>query len=492
MRSTGGGASGKALMIRGCTGKYAIINCAYEPRGSHGSFPCWVSRTNPCCIFHTGKSRWVVGKELDDGGKCYAFMQDDGSENPALSSGNWVICNERGEWAEDPAIKCMETSVSNDPFVRVRYTLDDEMLKVGISSDAKRDQMWHNLDRNGDGNCDLAEVEAFVGQLCKTGVWPLWLGNEIALERAYRKTLEESGDDDKVDKEDFHALLLNIFWFGKLHEIFDEIDVNNDDTLDMHEFRQGLDKLGIKLADSAIEQEFQSIDADGSGEVEFGEFCLYIRKRMEPKPSDGTTEADNLKSAAQELLRQSGAGDAATTGSMVRKKHFVDFDNLEKKIKEVCAEGGNRGLNKMWKQLDFNGNNIVSLAEIDKWVVEKYPLLNHKPALIRAQKATLAQGNKKDWVEKKEFKFLVTNLFYYNKLFWLFDQADAGKDHRMDFKEFQWCLSMCGLRLSPTKAKAEFDKVDADRGGQILFDEFCQYFVSKKCPEGMTQFIADE
>jgi len=492
MRSTGGGASGKALVIRGCTGKYAIINCAYEPRGSHGSFPCWVSRTNPCCIFHTGKSRWVVGKELDDGGKCYAFMQDDGSENPALSSGNWVICNERGDWADDPAIKCMETSVSNDPFVRVRYTLDDEMLKVGISSDAKRDQMWHNLDRNGDGNCDLAEVEAFVGQLCKTGVWPLWLGNETALERAYRKTLEESGDDDKVEKEDFHALLLNIFWFGKLHDIFDEIDVGNDDTLDMHEFHQGLDKLGIKLAPSAIEQEFQSIDADGSGEVDFGEFCLYIRKRMEPNPSDGTTEADNLKSAAQELLRQSGAGDAATTGSMVRKKNFVDFDNLEKKIKDVCAEGGNKGLKKMWKQLDFNGNNIVSLAEIDKWVVEKYPLLNHKPALIRAQKATLAQGNGNDWVEKKEFKFLVTNLFYYNKLFWLFDQADAGKDHRMDFKEFQWCLSMCGLKLSPTKAKAEFDKVDSDRGGQILFDEFCQYFVAKKCPEGMTQFIADE
>ena len=27
-----------------------------------------------------------------------------------------------------------------------------------------------------------------------------------------------------------------------------------------------------------------------------------------------------------------------------------------------------KGLQKMWKSLDFNGNNRVSLAEIDKWV----------------------------------------------------------------------------------------------------------------------------
>jgi len=24
----------------------------------------------------------------------------------------------------------------------------------------------------------------------------------------------------------------------------------------------------------------------------------------------------------------------------------------------------------LWRRMDFNGNNIVSLAEIDKWVVE--------------------------------------------------------------------------------------------------------------------------
>ena len=55
-------------------------------------------------------------------------------------------------------------------------------------------------------------------------------------------------------------------------------------------------------------------------------------------------------------------------------------------------------------------------------VAEQYPLLNHKPALMRAFKATLGAGNGDDWVQKNEFKMLLSNLFYFNKLFWLFDQ----------------------------------------------------------------------
>lgn len=89
----------------------------------------------------------------------------------------------------------------------------------------------------------------------------------------------------------------------------------------------------------------------------------------------------------------------------------------------------------MWKRLDFNGNNIVSLAEVDKLVNEQFPLLNHKPALMRAFQATLKggmlrckafrqmQGNGDEWVQKHEFKMLLGNLFYFNKLFWLFDQV---------------------------------------------------------------------
>lgn len=72
---------------------------------------------------------------------------------------------------------------------------------------------------------------------------------------------------------------------------------------------------------------------------------------------------------------------------------------------------------------DFNGNNVVSLAEIDKMAVEQFPLLNHKPALMRAYKASFGDEGD-EFIHKREFKILLANLFYFNKLFWLFDQVD--------------------------------------------------------------------
>merc|ERR1712227_455386 len=45
----------------------------------------------------------------------------------------------------------------------------------------------------------------------------------------------------------------------------------------------------------------------------------------------------------------------------------------------------------------------------DKLAVEKFPLLNHKPALMRAYKASINTVKPDDWVEKEEFKTLLGN-----------------------------------------------------------------------------------
>ncbi len=67
----------------------------------------------------------------------------------------------------------------------------------------------------------------------------------------------------------------------------------------------------------------------------------------------------------------------------------------------------------MWQSVDFNGNGIVSLAEVDKMVVQKFPVLNNKPAVMRAfKKTTLQDGNGDDWVQRKEFVPLLRNILY--------------------------------------------------------------------------------
>merc|ERR1719382_2346182 len=95
-------------------------------------------------------------------------------------------------------------------------------------------------------------------------------------------------------------------------------------------------------------------------------------------------------------------GNAATRELTVQTKTFKSFDELETKIKATMKD--HKELTKLWHVCDYNGNNIVSLAEIDKMVVERFPALNHKPALMRAYKQTIKEGNGDDWVQKKEFK----------------------------------------------------------------------------------------
>jgi len=193
------------------------------------------------------------------------------------------------------------------------------------------------------------------------------------------------------------------------------------------------------------------------------------------------------KRGRHETLRS--CGNAATCNHQVKNKTFSDFDELEAKIKSMLAD--ETQIKGLWKCLDFNGNNIVSLAEIDKWAVEQYPLLNHKPALMRCYKATIAAGAKHDdWVHKKDFKTMVTNLFYFNKLYWLFDEAN-GDDRRMDFSEFQRAIVLCGIQMSQAECQQQFSIVDKNGGGQILFDEFCHYIAGKSCPQGMTDFVDD-
>jgi hypothetical protein len=133
----------------------------------------------------------------------------------------------------------------------------------------------------------------------------------------------------------------------------------------------------------------------------------------------------------------------------------------------------------MWKQLDYNGNGLVSLAEIDKLVVERYPLLNKKPALMRAYKHATGKPETSSTdcalVEFPQLPALLKGLFYYNRVYHVFDKIDTGDDRRIDFAEFKAGFTVLGLDKKH-KAESVFKTIDLNAGGVILFDEFCAWY----------------
>lgn len=477
-----------ALMVKGRKGRHELINGVYEPMPDlHHDKPCWVSRSvQPVYIFHSGKSRWVISKWIDDGTRCFSFVRDSGG-SPDACQGPWICCADDGEWRADANVSCTPAQALNDPFVKLRMSLEGEMRQYGIINHESLRQLWQRLDYNGNDIVSLAEIDKMVVELVAGGVWPVWLNAKPALMRAYKKTILLNGNgDDWVQKSEFHALLLNIFWFCKLWKVFDMIDTGDDRRVDAKEFVRGMAALGLHLSDEDALAEFAKIDQNHGSQVLFVEFCAYIRKRVNPC-SNPSFDADIISGEKCGQTLRKHHGNAATQSHVIRKKCFSDFDALEAKVRRTMSD--HKELHSLWNWLDCNGNNIVSLAEIDKFVVERFPLLNHKPALMRAYKASIHAQKANDWVDKSEFKTLLANIFYFNKLFWLFEHEDKDHDRRLKLPEFKWCLTVCGCNMSELQIRQEFSRVDRNGGGIILFDEFCKYFSQKMCPEVMTSLV---
>jgi hypothetical protein len=96
----------------------------------------------------------------------------------------------------------------------------------------------------------------------------------------------------------------------------------------------------------------------------------------------------------------------------------------------------------------------------------------------------MAEGGDGDaWIEPPEFPMLLVNLFYFNKLFRLFDDVDADGDRRLDLNEFKEGILLLDLELEGTNADTEFRIVDANQSGYILFEEFCVWYTGKVAPE---------
>jgi hypothetical protein len=58
---------------------------------------------------------------------------------------------------------------------------------------------------------------------------------------------------------------------------------------------------------------------------------------------------------------------------------------------QAARAAGDDRLAAWWARLDSNGNGVVSLAELDKWLQETLPGLRNAPAMAQARKLTLSR-----------------------------------------------------------------------------------------------------
>jgi Ca2+-binding EF-hand superfamily protein len=144
----------------------------------------------------------------------------------------------------------------------------------------------------------------------------------------------------------------------------------------------------------------------------------------------------------------------------------------------------------MFTTWDVNGNRKLSLAEIDKACRQILQLENYTnnlaPILIRAYYATLNRNGKKDddgFVEFLQFRKLLFYVYHYFELMQMFDTVDFSSDRRITVDELRVALPLMqkwGLDTAKQSAESLFDEIDTNKGGFILFEEFCDFGTKKK------------
>ena len=120
----------------------------------------------------------------------------------------------------------------------------------------------------------------------------------------------------------------------------------------------------------------------------------------------------------------------------------------------------------LFRRIDYNGNGMLSLAEIDKAVLELWPQFDHKRALMRAYQA--ADRNGDGMIRRREFRLLLKYIIYFDQMWEHFEEIDSNHDHRLSPAEFAAGCATMGIQLTRANAAAEFAMMDENGGGFIL------------------------
>lgn len=162
-----------------------------------------------------------------------------------------------------------------------------------------------------------------------------------------------------------------------------------------------------------------------------------------------------------------------------------DFSaQVSKKLKELPTGKdrlSKRKRKQLFRDIDGNGNGILSLAEADNAVRIRWEIDAPRDVINRAFHGARdlcppVAGFSDDYIDYSEFRIFMVYLSHYHDLRILFDKLDTSGDGRLGLEEFTQSVPLLqSWGLSVADPRAMFSQMDADGGGMVLFDEFAHW-----------------
>ena len=186
----------------------------------------------------------------------------------------------------------------------------------------------------------------------------------------------------------------------------------------------------------------------------------------------------------------------------------IDWPAIAKALPLGSEDEDVKRRQELFSSWDVNSNGGLSYTEVDRamreLMVDLTPGLvgkgkgvlfewnrSWKPVIMRAfnraqdfNAARKAKPKRNDnYVERDEFRLLLVCIRQYFELFIAFCRIDVNIDRKIDKEEFSNSLPELrkwGIDLADDQVAEEFEKIDTDNSGAVLFDEFIRWALEKK------------
>jgi len=386
--------------------------------------------------------------------------------------------------------------------------------KLPVNDRSRRRQLFERFDPNCNDILSLAEVDKGLMDL-----WRLEADGvdatkhcKPAILRAFAAAKDATGNKngpnaDFVTRREFRLLLVFLQRYFELFAAFEVIETGNDRRINAAEFARATKLMrswGVYVRN--LSAEFASIDANGGGQVLFDEFAGWAIRRgielVDDDPEEGEewlyvqhkSAADEASAAARRLAaRRKDGTSGLPAGWMPAQGEVPQWVRRAEVLPTGRSANEKRARRKLYELFDPNSNGYLSLAEVDKGLLELLRLeagcddvTKHcKPAILRAFQAAKdltgsTEGHHADFVTRSEFRLLLVYIQRYFELFAAFEVIDTGDDRRINAAEFMRATKlMRSWGVYVRNPKAEFASIDANGGGQVLFDEFASWAIRR-------------
>lgn len=133
--------------------------------------------------------------------------------------------------------------------------------------------LFDHLDKNKDGHIDFKELNDYYNYLNKAE--PSKDGSRVDARRLFERISTDDPKSQNIEFQDF------LDYVGekdkKIKLFFNNLDRDNNGTIDRNEIKKGFEELGIVLTMTQIDKLLRDIDGNGSLEIDWKEWRDFFR-----------------------------------------------------------------------------------------------------------------------------------------------------------------------------------------------------------------------